>query len=285
MAVDILSRGLRSATIIIGTISYFFIYDYPETASFLTEHEKLVVIQMVKEDRQGLATHYDIKFVWQALLDYKTYIQALIYMFFLIAGYSIVLFLPTIIHSLGYSAANAQLLSIPPYVVACIFTILTGYISDKLNLRGPFLVGGAIVAIIGYTILITETRPGVAYVGTIIAAAGIFPTIAVNLAWAGSAAGGDVRKGVTFAMVIGLGNFGGVCSSFIYLKPPRFFVGHGTNIALLALSMFLSLFMMWDFRRLNRAKEAYCAAQGLDDSRGGEFMELGSESPLFRFTL
>jgi len=240
---------------------------------------------MVKEDRQGLATHYDIKFVWQALLDYKTYIQALIYMFFLIAGYSIVLFLPTIIHSLGYSAANAQLLSIPPYVVACIFTILTGYISDKLNLRGPFLVGGAIVAIIGYTILITETRPGVAYVGTIIAAAGIFPTIAVNLAWAGSAAGGDVRKGVTFAMVIGLGNFGGVCSSFIYLKPPRFFVGHGTNIALLALSMFLSLFMMWDFRRLNRAKEAYCAAQGLDDSRGGEFMELGSESPLFRFTL
>lgn len=72
-----------------------------------------------------------------------------------------------------------------------------GYISDKLNLRGPFLVGGGVVAIVGYIILITEKRPGVAYVGTIIAAAGIFPTIAVNLAWAGSAAGGDVRRGAS----------------------------------------------------------------------------------------
>jgi len=48
-------------------------------------------------------------------------------------------------------------------------------------------------------------------------------------------------------------------------------------------SIFLSLFMMWDFRRLNRAKEAYCTAQGLDDNRRGEFAELGSESPLFRY--
>lgn len=56
---------------------------------------------MVKEDGQGLATYYDAKFVWQALLDYKSYIQASIYMCFLIAGYSIVLFLPTIINSLG----------------------------------------------------------------------------------------------------------------------------------------------------------------------------------------
>ena len=56
---------------------------------------------MVKEDGQGLATYYHAKFVWQALLDYKPYIQASIYMCFLIAGYSIVLFLPTIINSLG----------------------------------------------------------------------------------------------------------------------------------------------------------------------------------------
>ena len=50
-------------------------------------------------------------------------------------------------------------------------------------------------------------------------------------------------------------------------------------------SIFLTIFSMWNFRRLNMAKEAQCASQGLDDSHKGEFVEFGSESPLFRFVL
>ncbi len=42
---------------------------------------------------------------------------------------------------------------------------------------------------------------------------------------------------------------------------------------------------MWDFWRLNKAKEADCAARGLDVSQKGDFIELGSESPLFRYAL
>ena len=42
---------------------------------------------------------------------------------------------------------------------------------------------------------------------------------------------------------------------------------------------------MWDYRRLNRAKEARCKAEGIDESRWEEFVEMGSESPLFRYTL
>jgi hypothetical protein len=43
--------------------------------------------------------------------------------------------------------------------------------------------------------LITETSPTVGYVGTFIAAIGVFPIVAVNMAWVSSAAGGEVRKG------------------------------------------------------------------------------------------
>jgi len=272
-------------TIIIATLAYFFMHDYPETATFLAPHEKQIIVQMLKEDSQGLATHYDMKFVWQALSDFRAWAQALLYLCLLVPIYAIALFLPTIIHSLGYSAADAQLLTIPPFVAGCIITISVGYFSDKYNFRGPFIIGGCIISLVGFIVLITETRPGAGYAGSFIAAIGVFPTIAISLAWAGSAAGGDVRKGVTFAIVIGLGNLGGICSSFIYLKPPRFFVGHGVCIGLLALAIFVTLFIMWDFRRANKEREAYCAANGLDESRRDEFVELGSDSPLFRFTL
>ena len=40
---------------------------------------------------------------------------------------------------------------------------------------------------------------------------------------------------------------------------------------------------MWDFHKLNKEKEAYCATHGIDESRRDEFVERGSESPLFRY--
>ena len=71
------------------------------------------------------------------------------------------------------------------------------YFSDKCNLRGPFIIGGSVVSLVGFTILITQTRPDVGYVGAIIATAGGFPASAVFLAWMSSIAGGDVRKGAS----------------------------------------------------------------------------------------
>ena len=50
-------------------------------------------------------------------------------------------------------------------------------------------------------------------------------------------------------------------------------------------SIFLTIFSMWNFHRLNIAKEAHCATQGVDNSHKGKFVEFGSESPLFRFVL
>jgi hypothetical protein len=51
------------------------------------------------------------------------------------------------------------------------------------------------VSLIGFLILYTQETPGAGYAGAVLATMGVYPTIAVDLAWAGSAAGGDVRKG------------------------------------------------------------------------------------------
>lgn len=92
------------------------------------------------------------------------------------------------------------------------------------------------------------------YAGAFLAAVGVFPTIAVILAWAGGNAGGDMKRGIVLALVVGLGNLGGcvissltlmnqlaqllcsICSSFVYIDPPRFHVGHGTILGVLSVS-------------------------------------------------
>jgi len=273
------------ATMIAAFASYFFMHDYPETAGFLSETERAQIVYMLKEDSQDLATQYDRKFVWQAMKDYQTYVQIGIYIGLLIPVYAIALFTPTIVQELGFTAAQAQLLTIPPFVCGCIATIGVGYLSDKYSMRGPFIIGSCFVALIGYIVLYTQSAPGAGYAGAVLAAVGVYPTIAVDLAWAGSIAGGDTRKGVVIAMVIGLGNLGGICSSFIYITPPRFFIGHGTIMGWLSLSIILSVFAMWDYNRINKKRDAYCAREGIDASRRAEFRDMGSESPLFRYTL
>ncbi|KAF8749203.1 Major Facilitator Superfamily [Rhizoctonia solani] len=140
-------------TVIVAIVAFFYLHDYPETARFLTPEEKLAVRARITRDANSLATHFDIKFVWQALGDWKSWMQVIIYTGILIPVYAFSLFLPTIITGLGYSGPQAQLLSVPPYVVACIVTIAVGIYSDKHHLRGPYILAFAPIAIVGYAVL------------------------------------------------------------------------------------------------------------------------------------
>ena len=195
----------------------------------MTENERRYIIQLLKNDSQNLATHFEFEFVIQALTDYKTYVQTGIFTGYvnrailfwvttlifpwtisiLIPVYTLSFFTPTIINELGFSAANAQLLSVPPFVAGCISTVLVGIYSDIVKLRGPFVIAGALVSIVGYIILYTQTSPGLSYVGAVLASAGVFPVIIIDIVWAGSNAGGDMKRGVVIATVIGFGNLGG----------------------------------------------------------------------------
>ncbi|KAH0828671.1 major facilitator superfamily domain-containing protein [Lanmaoa asiatica] len=258
---------------------------YPETASFLNETERRNIVGLLKNDSQYLATHYNLEFVLQALKDYKTYVQSGILIGLVVPAYAIALFTPTIINELGFSAAHAQLLSVPPFVAGCACTIIVGIYSDIRKLRGPYVIAGTFVAFIGYIVLDTQTSPGASYVGAVLAAVGVFPPIAVVLAWAGSNAGGEMKRGVVIAVSVGLANLGGVCSSFIYLDPPRFHVGHETIMGWLSLSFLLSTFAMWNYNRLNKQKKKLCRENGITEDRQGEFQNMGDDSPLFRYSV
>lgn len=182
----------------------------------------------MKADSQGLATHYNFMFVLQALKDYKTYLQFGIYIgyvdetlytravfltfawaSFVIPAYALALFAPTIINELGFSAANAELLTVPPSVAGSICVIIAGIFSDRHQIRGPYIIGVGIVGLVGCIILYTQTRPGVALFGVVFASMGIYPSIPTTLAWVSSNAGGDLKRGVAIAMVNGLANLGG----------------------------------------------------------------------------
>lgn len=126
-----------------------------------------------------------------------------------IPALSFPIFLPTIINGLGYSSTDAQLLSVAPNATGCVFTLAICYLSDRLGVRGPFILAGSTVAIIGYAMVFALKTPAAQYAGTVVVAAGLVPSVACQLAWMGGTFGGEVKRAVAIALVVCCGTLGG----------------------------------------------------------------------------
>lgn len=117
---------------------------------------------------------------------------------------------------MGYKNADAQLLSTPPYIVAMCSAIVFAYVSDKKGVRGPCILVSMALAIIGFAVLLTTKKAKYGYVGTFFTCTGTYSTVPVLISWASNNTGGDTKKAVRIALMVGLGNLGGICSSFVY---------------------------------------------------------------------
>jgi predicted MFS family arabinose efflux permease len=217
-------------TVVASIAGYFFIYNYPATATFLTPEERDCVITRLKEDSDASR---DEKFTWagvrEALRDPKVYLYGLCFHTLSLPVYTLSLFLPTIIKDLGYTTAQAQLLTVPPYVFAFIITMASAVLAERTKRRAPFIIGSSALAIVGYVILITSHQPGLSYAGTILAAGGIYSAIAVVLSWPANNVSGQTKRATATAMQISIGNLGAVMGTQLYrpIWGPRYFVGHG----------------------------------------------------------
>jgi hypothetical protein len=194
------------------------------SAKFLSEEERVEVERRLKADRSSLADEFDIKYAFDALKDWKIYVHMLITIGIYTPLYSISLFLPTIVKNMGYTNEKSQLMTVPVYVVACVFTISAGFLADRMRQRGIFMLFFEVVAIIGFAMLASSGKPSVQYLGTFFAASGIYPLVPMGVAWNGNNIGGSLKRGVGIAMHVGFGNLGGAISAFCFLPQysPRF---------------------------------------------------------------
>lgn len=53
-------------------------YDYPQTAPFLTQQERDAVSRRLEKDRSSLADEFDMKYFWAALKDWKIWVHMFI---------------------------------------------------------------------------------------------------------------------------------------------------------------------------------------------------------------
>lgn len=274
-------------TCVVGASAYLFINNYPATAKFLTPTERRAAEQRLAADSDSSETE---GFTWgnvaKALKDPKCWLYCFGFHFMSLPLYTLSLFLPTIIKALGYSSASAQLLTIPPYALATMLTVLTAWVSELHGRRAPYLFPAALVASIGYCILLSNTdplnNPARSYVGMFFAAAGIYPATGLVLSWPAVNVGGQTKRAVANALQISIGNCGAVIGTQLYRTEdaPRFIVGHSVALAYTIMSAVTTLVTWWYLSRENKKKDAIVPGDGVVGGEGGL---KGDEDPRWRF--
>ncbi|GME48186.1 MFS transporter [Neofusicoccum parvum] len=252
-------------TVVVSVFAYWFITNYPATAPFLTTKERTYVEARLTTDSDATAAEtFNWAAVARCLKDPKCWLYGLAFHTLSLPLYTLSLFLPSIIKSLGYTAARAQLLSVPPYALATLLTVGIAVASERLHRRAPFIIASSTTAIVGYAILLGNRdpvgRPGVSYAGTFFAAAGIYPATALALAWPAMNVAGQTKRATACALQISVGNLGAVLGTQLYrpATAPRYVLGHAFALAYMVANVVVVSALWWLLARENRTREAAC---------------------------
>ncbi|ERF75634.1 hypothetical protein EPUS_04614 [Endocarpon pusillum Z07020] len=279
-----------SATVVLAAASYWLVPDWPETAKFLRPHERETLIRRLAEDAGAAKMNKWSKGTSRRIFgDVKIWLGAFMYLGIVNTGYGGSFFIPTILNQLGpaWTPVRSQVMSIPIYIVAAVLALATAFLTDRLKHRFAFIIVGCCVATIGYAILLSMTHVsvGVRYAALFLVTGGGYIAQPITLVWLNNNMGGHLKKGVSSAMQIGLGNCGGIIASNIYLpkQKPRYPVGFGVSLGLVGLCALSAIAFFVLIRIENKRRNGGQRDHRLDASPE-ELENLGDDHPSFRFT-
>jgi MFS family permease len=258
----------------------------PSSAKFLGERGRQIAAErMHREYKEADATEkVRPRHVKQALLSVHGTLCAFMFFFLNIGLASFSVFLPTILRDLGYTAIQAQLRSVAPYVCACAMGIAIAYCSDRAGVRGPFVFGCSITSAIGYIILVASDSAVAKYAAVFLSAMGMFAAGPIIISWGLNNSAGPSVRSVTSAYIVATGNCGSTIAVWTYLPfmAPEYTLGHALNLTSVSCTAILSaLAFIWCTRE-NRLRESGKRDHILNGKSQEEIGRLGSMHPEFR---
>lgn len=222
------------------------------------------------------------------------------------------------IEDLGYSSANAQLMTIPIYVFASIITIIFAWWSDYKQTRSPFIVAGYCIASCGFIAQLAIPHPkypGLTYGFLFPVAGGLYCPFICLVSWIANSLAPSSKRAVGMALLISVsiypetqntpksmmdiwltkisqvGNMGGIMGSNIYLarEAPKYRTGFGVSLAMCVAAIAMTFVLRWAYGQENKKRDQLFLEHSEEEIRARytdqEMLDLGDRSPFWRYTL
>ncbi|RVX72360.1 hypothetical protein B0A52_04565 [Exophiala mesophila] len=238
-------RGWRWIFIMPGVITiacvvivYLYVSEFPEKAKWLKPEELDLVKQRLTDDRaEEFNDKATLKESLAPLKDWRIWAMSMLYLYPAAGFYALAFFMPSILSAFGFSVALSQILQTPPYMLGAICSVATGYYGDKFRIRSPFMIGHAVVTVIGFILMGWGPNTGGKLTGVFFSMAGIQCIIPTVLTFMPNNLVSVRARRVGIATQIVLGAVGGVIGSQIFraqdapLYRPGMYAAFGLMVA------------------------------------------------------
>lgn len=268
-------------TLILAVITWYWLPDNLQSARFLNERQKQIASIFVARNQQADpagAGGFKLKEYLAAFKEPKSILPAIMYFGYNVSFASLPLFLPTIISEIGtFSPVQSNGLSAPPYLLVFFTIIIITFLSDRLRMRGPFILLCSWVAGIGFILQATTTNAVPRYIGTFLAVQ-IFVCVPLTLAWVANIHQTESKRAGGNVILATIGQCGPVLGVNLFPanEKPRFlkglWVSAGMCLFVGCVAVLLSCILIWENRRMER--------DGIIPRKGEEREGHGQDAPV-----
>ncbi|KAL1960931.1 hypothetical protein VTO42DRAFT_5915 [Malbranchea cinnamomea] len=197
-------------------------------------------------------------------------------------------FTPSIVQTLGYSTTKTQLLTVPPFVIGWIVSMIAAYLSDHYKQRGIAGIATTLLALIGGAMMYRGRSFAMRYTALCFLITGVYATAPSLISWTPNNTAGYVRRATATAFIFVFTNTGGIVSTWIYPKnqAPYYLFAAKFNLSLIVFTIFffaLNIAWLWRMNKRKEEKRDEILGDYKSLSLAEQFEKLGDSHPDFKY--
>lgn len=171
-------------TILFGIMTAFLLPNAPHQVKTFTSEQAKHCLNRIEAD--GVATE-STAFSAQAFFSTFRSLHIWLLCIALFCNgtslFGLAYFTPSIVQGMGYGSTMTQLLTVPPFAIAFVATLISAFVADRFKARGLASIATTLLSLIGFAIFFESRTVATRYVALCFMITGVYSTAPSLISW------------------------------------------------------------------------------------------------------
>lgn len=171
-------------TVCFGIMTAFLLPNTPQKVRTFTAEEAKHCLERIEAD--GVATEstaFSKKAFFSTFKSVHVWLLCIALFCNGTSLFGLAYFTPSIVQGMGYGSTRTQLLSVPPFAIAFVATLISASVADRYKARGLTAIATTLLSLIGFAIFFESRTIAARYVALCFMITGVYSTAPSLISW------------------------------------------------------------------------------------------------------